>query len=87
MSFLSRQTFTIPDYCLCSADYAEAVGYYTEALKVYPPACEQEIAVCYANRGACHMKLVQTTLIRWIDTQLETMCTITSAGGIPECCR
>lgn len=48
---------------LCAlADYPEAVSFYTEALKVYPTSCKQEIAVCYANRGACHLKMVR---IKW----------------------
>ena len=32
--------------------------HYSEALTLYPPSCEHEIAVCYANRAACHMKMV-----------------------------
>lgn len=49
-------------HAVYTADYSEAVGYYTEALKVYPPDCKQEIAVCYANRAACHLKLVRTSM-------------------------
>lgn len=49
-------------FSLCPADYPEAVSFYTEALKVYPTSCKQEIAVCYANRGACHLKMVR---IKW----------------------
>jgi len=49
-------------HAVYTADYSEAVGYYTEALKMYPPDCKQEIAVCYANRAACHLKLVRTSM-------------------------
>lgn len=39
-------------------DYEKAIELYSEAINGYPPSCEQELAVCHANRAACHMKLV-----------------------------
>lgn len=55
---------------LCAlADYPEAVSFYTEALKVYPTSCKQEIAVCYANRGACHMKMVRIKCLKYINQE------------------
>jgi hypothetical protein len=42
------------------AEYDSAVELYSEALKLYPSrSCEHEIAVCCANRAACHMKKVR----------------------------
>lgn len=40
------------------ADYHRAIELYTEAVAGYPSDSGQELAVCYANRAACHMKLV-----------------------------
>lgn len=45
-------------YDLSLSDYDRAVELYSEALKLYPPSCEHEVAVCLANRAACHMKKV-----------------------------
>ena len=39
-------------------DYEKAVELYSEALTVYPTESTNEIAICYANRGACFIKLV-----------------------------
>ena len=32
---------------------------YTDAIELYPSSnCAHEVAACYANRAACHLKLV-----------------------------
>ena len=49
-------------------EYAEAVQCYTEALKQYPPSSAHEVAVCHANRAACHLKLVYHVLYNIIPT-------------------
>ena len=46
-------------YTPSMVDYNKAMELYSEALGIYPPGhCEQEVAICLANRAACHMKLV-----------------------------
>lgn len=42
-----------------SGDYADAISSYSEALKLFPLSCKEEIATCYANRAACYMKMDQ----------------------------
>lgn len=39
------------------SDYEKAVELYSEALTVYPTESTNEISICYANRGACFIKL------------------------------
>ncbi|XP_019864402.1 PREDICTED: tetratricopeptide repeat protein 1-like isoform X2 [Amphimedon queenslandica] len=38
-------------------DTEQAITHYSEALKVYPPNCDQEVSVCHSNRAACYLKL------------------------------
>ena len=49
----------------CLLDYSSAINSYSKGLELYSKLCNQgqgscdhEIAVCYANRAACHMKKV-----------------------------
>ena len=53
-------------------DLEKAIDLYSEALKVYPSECVQEIAICHANRGACYMKLV-IMLINDNDVDLKVL--------------
>ena len=48
---------------VCLSDYDQAIELYSEALKLYPTSCEHEVAVCCANRAACHMKKVSLLLL------------------------
>jgi tetratricopeptide (TPR) repeat protein len=39
-------------------EYASAIQCYTDAIEQYPASgCTHEVAICYANRAACHLKL------------------------------
>ena len=41
-------------------EYTEAVQCYTAAIEQYPSSgYAHEVAICYANRAACHLKLVR----------------------------
>ena len=63
-------------HCLCS-DYDRAVELYSEALKLYPShTCEHEIAVCCANRAACHMKKVFHPPLEHSPSLQSPMCTM-----------
>ena len=63
-------------HCLCS-EYDRAVELYSEALKLYPShSCEHEIAVCCANRAACHMKKVCHPPLKHSPSSQSPMCTM-----------
>ena len=36
----------------------KAVEFYSDAIKLYPKECTEELAICYANRAACNIKVV-----------------------------
>ena len=46
-------------FCTLYTEYRGAIQCYTDALERYPASgCTHEVAICYANRAACHLKLV-----------------------------
>lgn len=53
-------------------EYTEAVQCYTAAIEQYPSSgYAHEVAICYANRAACHLKLVRHGRHVYIDTLLQ----------------
>ncbi len=36
----------------------KAVEFYSDAIKLYPKECTEELAICHANRAACNIKIV-----------------------------
>ncbi len=45
------------------SDTEKAIELYSEAIKLYPSECNDELAICYANRAACNIKLVSNIIV------------------------
>lgn len=59
MLLFKSESYACRQNRLLLSAYADAVVSYSEALKLFPPSCEEEVAACHANRAACYMKMVQ----------------------------